>query len=533
MTEPPAANRHSRVIEAILLAAVFAVAHTQAPLYYSNQNQYFVHGLAAGGLGHLNNDWLANTADPTPAFSAVVAVTFRYLGDWTFQVAYFVLLMGYFLSVRWLVAGLPGLPDTRGFRVAWAAVFTAAHAAVLRVASVELTGVDYPWFLQAGVAGQYLLGPGLQPSAFGVLLVAGLAAFVNRRPVLAASLVGLAVGFHSTYLLAAASLLLGFVIVMMAESPQAGPSAFRAMLAASAVMFPVAAYTLFTFGPGEDRVIFREAQRILAEVRIPHHTIIARWFDEIAGLQLAWAAVGLALLWRTRAFTVLAIAGGIGLAGTLIQYESDGATFALMFPWRISVVLVPVATAVIAAKLAALMPEGPRLVGGSVLLASLAAGGLWVTAAGMGYRTGADENPLYDFVRTHAETNHVYLLPVRIPAVGTGRGSMSASFTPPPRPKPGSNLVPVDLQRFRLHTGVPIYVDFKSIPYQAPEVLEWRRRMRQCEAWYDGDWTASGRLQELRGEMVTHVVVPADKPLAADYLTEVHRDATYVVYELK
>lgn len=530
MTEP---RQSGRVLEAVLLAVAFAAAHTQAPLYFSNQNQYFVHALADGGLGHLDRDWLANTADPTPVFTALGALTHRHVGDRAFQVAYFALLMGYFLSMRWLVAALPNVPDTRGFRVAWAAGFTVAHAAILRVASVKLSGVDYPWFLQAGIAGQYVLGPVLQPSAFGALLVAGLAAFAHRRPILAAFLVALACGFHSTYMLAAASLVLGFVVVMFAEDSQAGPTAFRAMLAASAVTLPVAAYTLFTFGPGDDPKVFEEAQRILAEVRIPHHTLITRWFDLIAGLQLAWAAVGLLLLWRSRIFLVLVIAAAIGLVLSLIQYEVGSPTLALMFPWRISVVLVPVATAVIVARLVALLPEAPRLAVGVGVVLFLALGGVWVMATGQGYRTGVDENPLYDFVRSHAEPNQKYLLPVKIPAVGTGRGAMSASFTAPPRPVPGSNLIPVDLQRFRLHTGVPIYVDFKSIPYRDAEVLEWLRRMRKCEAWYAGDWNAPGRLQELRAEGITHVVAPADKPLAAEYLHEVHRDEAYVVYELR
>src|SRR5215212_1188574 len=103
-TAPTAAPRRGYYLEANLLAVAFAVAHTQSPLYYSNQNQYLLHGLADGGLGHLKHDWLAKTTDPTPAFSAMVAAGYRHLGEESFQVAYFLLLVLYFLSMRWLVA---------------------------------------------------------------------------------------------------------------------------------------------------------------------------------------------------------------------------------------------------------------------------------------------------------------------------------------------------------------------------------------------------------------------------------------------
>src|SRR5438132_1452700 len=116
-TAPATPAREFHCLEAILLAVAFALAHTQSPLYFSNQNQYFLHGLADGGLGQLSRDWLAQTRDPTPVFSALIATGYRHLGEWSFQAAYFLLLMGYFLSVRWLVSALPGLPETRGFRL--------------------------------------------------------------------------------------------------------------------------------------------------------------------------------------------------------------------------------------------------------------------------------------------------------------------------------------------------------------------------------------------------------------------------------
>src|SRR5215470_12497798 len=103
--QPDPPKRH--VLEALILAAAFAVAHTQSPLYFSNQNQYLLHGAAWGGHGHLANDWLATTHDPTPLFSAFVAATYATGGPWLLQPAFFVLVMGYFLAARWLVAAVP------------------------------------------------------------------------------------------------------------------------------------------------------------------------------------------------------------------------------------------------------------------------------------------------------------------------------------------------------------------------------------------------------------------------------------------
>src|SRR4051794_13769153 len=89
-------------------AVVFALVYTQAPLYYSNQNQYFLHGLAQGGHGLLESDWLAGTRDPTPAFSALVAATYRFLPEPTFYL-YYVLVFGiYFWSMVALFDAVAG-----------------------------------------------------------------------------------------------------------------------------------------------------------------------------------------------------------------------------------------------------------------------------------------------------------------------------------------------------------------------------------------------------------------------------------------
>src|SRR5436189_6461634 len=87
---------HLRAAALFLLgAAAFGVAYCQAPLYYSNQNQYFLHGLAEAGEGLLRDDWLAQTADPTPLFSGLVALTARYHYPWMFHVYHAILFAVY------------------------------------------------------------------------------------------------------------------------------------------------------------------------------------------------------------------------------------------------------------------------------------------------------------------------------------------------------------------------------------------------------------------------------------------------------
>jgi len=526
-------SRTSSIAELVLLAAAFALAHTQSPLFFSNQNQYLLHGLAAGGLGELSSDWLASTTDPTPLFSLGVAAAFRWLGLWPLQVAYFLLLMAYFLTIWWLILGLAKSPPTRGQRFTFAAIFVAIHATLFRWGSVLLFGVDYPWYLQAGVAGQYVLGPGLQPSAFGVLLIAALAAFVHRRPFLSIALQSLACLIHSTYLLPAGLLTAGYLVAMLLE----GNRRMALIIGGAAILgiVPTVVLTLASFSPS-DAHTFAESQRVLAFVRIPHHTRVDRWLDGIAGLQAAWIGLGILLTRGTRLFPVLAVASLIALVLTLAQWLSGDATFALFFPWRISALLMPIATAVLAWRFVARLPESTFLRWGIFAPLCLVSvlGGLAIVAQGIGYASNEAEVELLTMVRISATPGDVYLLPSRYPAVGTGsRGSISASFTPPPRPKPGSNLIPVDLQRFRLLTGAPIFVDFKSVPYRDTEVLEWKRRMDLTQTWYDSGWQGENTATELKREGITHVIVPRGKPASAAWLEPVHEDAAYIVYRVR
>jgi hypothetical protein len=143
--------------------------------------------------------------------------------------------------------------------------------------------------------------------------------------------------------------------------------------------------------------------------------------------------------------------------------------------------------------------------------------------SGVAYRVPEEEKPLYELVRAQRQPGDTYILPITVPDLSRGpRGSPSTTFVPP-REAAGENRIPIDLQRFRLATGVPIYVDFKSIPYKDVEVLEWHRRVLECQRW-------TGAIAPPK---VSHIVTRADRELDAKQFERLYADANYKVYRVR
>jgi hypothetical protein len=517
----------------LLWAAVFAVAYVQAPLYYSNQNQYFLHGLAAAGRGDLANDWLVNTRDPTPLFSEIVSWTYTHVGERGFEAIYYVLMGVYFISLVLLIDATIGLPRSRPMRWVFLALLIAVHSAAVRLWAVHLTGTDIPRFLQYGLAGQYLLGPGLQPSAFGVLLLSSMAAFTRRKVVLAAALAALACLLHATYLVPAAMLTIAYVLVLFANGRPW--TAILIGIGTLVAVMPVVGFVMATFAPtGSEQ--YAEAQRILAVVRLPHHSMVSQWLDRIAKLQIAWIALGIALSLRTRLFPLLAIPSLIALVLTIVQVKTGNLGLALIFPWRISAVLVPVATAVILARIVELAtpwPDQSRFlvkvagVAAAALLAVVVVGGVFESRRNTLYPIAVSEAPLLAFIRDHHAPGDVYLIPASAPKPAASPVNGMPSL------QPGGSTVLWDLQRFRLLAGAAIFVDSKAIPYKDEEVLEWHRRVQQAEHWFTAnDWDAEAG--SLIKEGITHVVMPAATDVG-DWasLVPVYADKAYHVYKVR
>ena len=94
-------------------------------------------------------------------------------------------------------------------------------------------------------------------------------------------------------------------------------------------------------------------------------------------------------------------------------------------------------------------------------------------------------------------------------------------------------LIPLKMQDFRLETGAPAYVEFKSIPYKNKEVLEWRRRVDLVRNFYNQ--TRCSKLIELAEiEDITHAILPVDHITAQCKQTKsLFQDDVYGVYRIQ
>jgi hypothetical protein len=491
----------------ILWTLLFALAYAQSPLYTSNQNQYFLHGLARAGFGLLRHDWLATTLDPTPVFSLLVEGTIRLLGPWAFYLEYAFLMGVYLLALADIVSTCMSVDRTSAGRVWLMAGLVALHSAALRFALARGLGPDWEFVLEGGVAGQRLLGQVLQPSSFGVGLVLAVALFLRGRSRLAAAAAAAAATLHPTYL-ASAGLLVGVFLVIEARSPGGWSRAAGTAAVALVAVTPITVYSAWAFLPsGADA--YAIASDILIRLRIPHHAIPAKWLDLTVAAQALVVLLALVRVRRTPLFPILAWLAATAVSLTAVQIATGNATLALLFPWRITSILIPLSSAVLVTAL--VQWTGARLP--SRLRIGLAVAGLTVLGTLGVYRFRVElrqlqEDPaasMMEFATEHLAGGQVYLIP----------------------PK---------LQDFRLRTGAPIVVDAKAIPYRDVEVIEWFDRLRLARLIYRDRPSAAGcgHFDEAALDYgATHAVIELELfPLVCPQFVPVYDDGAYAIFAL-
>lgn len=498
-----------RPLGSLLLILLFALAYAQAPLFTSNQNQYFLHGMARAGIGSLASDWLVSTLDPTPVFSFLIYLIFSII-RWKeiFYLLYAALMGVYLFSLLGILDHIFQLRASRGRFLLTVAALTALHSAALRFLLARGLGPSWIFLFDGGLAGQRLLGTVFQPSAFGVFLLLSIYLFLKGRRGWAVLSAVLAATVHPTYLLAAGLLTAGYLLVVGLQERRWKQSAGLAVLALVAVA-PTVWYVYGSFAQAtqpEAAQMAAEARRILVEFRIPHHAQIKTWFDLSSVIKLGLVAAALMVIRKQRAlFTVLLIVSLASAALTLVQWFTQDNTLALLFPWRPSALLAPLATALLTGALVSRLPQRwlapgwiPAACLGMLLL--LAVAGALYSANDFHQKATAPDRAMLDWVAQNSSDEDVY-------------------------------LVPVKMENFRLETLRPVYVDFMSIPYAGPDVMTWYGRVLSTDRFF-AEQPCQEVIDYVYDGDITHIVMESHPPFECHFLTPIYEDEYYTVYRV-
>lgn len=500
-----------------LAGIVFALAYTQAPLFTGNQNSKFLIGLARAGYGSLSRDWLANTTDPFPLFTALVRWTAAAFPPEAFYVYSVIFIGAYAYALVGIGAALSRIGRSRAALFVYFVLLAFIHSRLLGRLSMEAVGWNAPRLLHYGVADQYILGRVFQPSVFGVLLPLSVLLFLRGRPRVAALLLGAAAAVHPAYVFGAACLILAYAVVMRREGRRFRSIAAVALLA----LLPVAPVLLRDYAvlrPASPE-LWKKGMEILVRERIPHHALPGDWFGRGAALQVTLMMGAIVAVRRTRLFPLMLVPFTVGALLTIVQLVSKSNSLALLAPWRVSAFLVPMSTAVllalpVAACMDRIARRGARStrvtvgLAGVLLMVSVLAGMRMQIGETLGRRSQPQAS-MMTFVQRTQSSGEVYLVPPEDPL----------------------------FMDFRLRTGAPVLVTWKSHPPRMDdEFLEWYARILAGRAVYAAPSdSVCARVDRAAAKYgITHVVTrnrPAD-PVCSRW-SEVYRDSAFAVYRIR
>lgn len=490
----PTRTRTAAVWQSVAAAVAVTLAHGMQAGWTDNQNTYFVAAVAQGQPA-LAKDLVARTADPTPVFTALLgplarAGTTPLLVDLLWPAVAVV----FFGALLW-ASGLQvrRSPRTLLLWTAGAALLVNPLTARVfdRVTDRLNVGLLTPLGTFEGVANQYALGWYVQPSTGAVLAVVGSVLVVRRRSwLLGTALVMVAPLLHPSYLVPAL-LLLGALGLAELWGARDRAVAARSLLPAAGVALAMTALWAVLDRDALSAVRGRQSARaneILAVERVPNHALPAQWVGLGTATVVVLVVVAVWLMLRSdrepdrRLGRYLACSASAVAVATVVVQLLGVPRLNLMFPWRASVVLVPLATSWLlgwlAVRLARWTTGRPAAAG---VVAVVAAGAVVVSAAAgvqwsaESFRDRPGSDPLVRALRSE-------------------------------RP-PGVGIVPEDLEDVRLGAGVPVYADWKTHPVEPAAVVEWWSRIQRVERAMEDPDALCRLVARVRPGWV---VVPAD-----------------------
>ena len=321
-------------------------------LFSANQNVYFLWGMAKAGIGSLPHDPLLVQTDPYPLFSLLVMLVAGSGQLWLFHIIYWSVCAVFSFALFGIAHHLFDLYGGPLKLAVFSALFLLLNSGGIWSGLLrELVGIDLLGIWDSGIAGQAVLHGYLQPSTAGVFLLLSVHHFLRQQPAGVFLSLAAAAIIHANYMFVGAGMGLVYLLLFISRR-RVRMSDYIVWAGVSVlIVMPQLLYVATFFLPHTDEqaTALTEAVQQTAVGNI--HLDPSLWLDLRTALQCCAVLFAIVLWSRTPLGNLLlALTVLFGLMGGL-AFALESQTLLSLTPWRVSVVLVPVAILALAGRL--------------------------------------------------------------------------------------------------------------------------------------------------------------------------------------
>ncbi|MFT4681051.1 MAG: hypothetical protein ACI9FU_000632 [Granulosicoccus sp.] len=333
-----------KVIFHLVIGALLMLIYPWESLFSGNQNVYFLWAAAKSGFGHLTADPLLNQTDPYPAFTLLAGLIFKALPVSFFQVVYWLLNSVYSFSLFGITDRFTGIYSGIRSIVLFTVLFLVFHSTQLWGTFFETaTGADLRWIWDSGLAEQGLLRGYLQPSVLGVFLLLGVYHLIQENHWKAAIAFGIAGAFHANYL-ALELIALGLFASYSLVKRSLTFDLIKPMLLWLIMTLPYLYYVVTHFLGGSSEGVQNE---VLNHFSDHIHFDPTTWLNAKTAIQLIAFGIFLSMF-RKQAFGKwFIVITGVTILLSVLAFTIPGTPLLSLTPWRVSVVLFPIAFSIL------------------------------------------------------------------------------------------------------------------------------------------------------------------------------------------
>ncbi len=503
----------------LLATILFIGAYGQLPIFSSNQYTYLLPGVALSETSNLDNDWLVNCTNPIPVFTIYTFLIIKLFSLNYFYFVHSIFIGIFFLSLIWIIKrhlNINSFNVTIGMSIVIITFLNADFVnTLLNKTNLPVLSLipEFIKYTTEGVANQALLRHFHQPSTFGIFLLLSVCFFLNGRHKTALIIVALTPWFHAVYFLP--SFLMIITYLFLEYKNYNIFKLTKLFLITIIILLPPLFYVILNFVSTSPDLSYN-AKNILINKRIPHHANPKFWFKLPVIFQMIWIIIGIFLTRKNhKLFSILSVMFLFSFLLTILQIITKNETLAMIMPWRISVILMPISSAIIIGEFSNYILHKIKINNKfkNLFLFLCFISLLILFISGLVFMKFRIQNKnnhnksLIKKVEKDCNCEDVY-------------------------------LINPDWMWFRLSTKCPIYIDWKSHPYRDIEVIEWYKRVQLAKSFYNtkNNYKKKLYLNKIqKNSNITHIVVNKKENRLTFFtnLKKIYSDEKYIIYKLE